>query len=405
MDFGVDKTMGTANSSFIVCFHADIGYGHAQAAQSIAEAIAFLNPQIRVEVRDCLDYSSPFAARMTKSLYMFTIEKFPRLWESIYSGGGWFQKASLAISRFIMVSALNRRLTEYLEGNLLTAAVCTHFFPPVALIRLREKLGLNYPVFVAITDYDAHPIWMTPGTDGYFVASAGAGQKLLAEGVPEQLVRVSGVPIAMKYMRFRPRDLARRKLKLPRKPQAVLLAGGGGGHGPLLKLLEGLDTALFNTLILVVCGRNERLRQKLEEYIPQGKNDIRIYGFVDFMDQLYDSCDLAVTKPGGLTSAELLAKGVPVVSMEIFGGQERRNLEHLQHSGGLFEVEDVPSAVEKVAELLPRKKLLLKLQRRMRRLARPDSSLLIAGNVLARLHLPPTPRKASPGKTSPQDGE
>jgi processive 1,2-diacylglycerol beta-glucosyltransferase len=399
MDSGIDKAMGTTDSPFIVCFHADIGYGHARAAQSVAEAIKFLNPRVKVEVLDCLDYSSPFAAWMTKGLYMFTIEKFPKLWESIYSGSGWFQKVSLAVSRFIMITALKRRLTKYLNSNSLTGVVCTHFFPPVALVRLRQKLGLSYKVFVAMTDYDAHPFWMMSGVDGYFVANSSARQKLLAEGVPEQLVKVSGVPIEIKYMRFRPRDLARRKLKLPRKPQAVLVAGGGGGHGPILELLQGLDTALFNALILVVCGRNDRLRQKLEEYTPQGKNEVKIYGFVDFMDQLYDSCDLVVTKPGGLTSAELLAKGVPVVSMEIFGGQERRNLEHLQYSGGLFEVEDVPSAVEKVAELLPRKKLLLKLQRRMRRLARPDSSLLIAGNVLASLGLPPTPKSPSPEKS------
>ncbi|MBA7629415.1 Processive diacylglycerol beta-glucosyltransferase [subsurface metagenome] len=267
-----------------------------------------------------------------------------------------------------MVRSLRKRLGRFLGDNPIASVICTHFFAPAALVKLREKKGFDFKIFVAITDYDAHPFWSMPGVDGYFVANDTAKKRLMKVDVPRELVKVCGVPIEMKYMRWRPRDLARRKLGLSRRREGVL----------------------------VVCGKNERLRRRLEDYTPVGDNEIKLYGFVDHMDMMYDACDLVVTKPGGVTSAELLAKGVPVVSMEIFGGQERRNLEYLHHSGGLFEVGDVEEGVERVAELLPRKKYLAKLKRRMRRFARPDSSLLIAGQVLSALGLPPTPKKPTP---------
>lgn len=396
MDSGNDSPLGLADTPLIVCFHAGIGYGHTKGSQAIAEAIKFLNTGVRVEVLDCLDFSSSIRAWLTKNLYLFTVKNFPRLWERLYSSKGRFHRLSLCFSRFLMVRSLRKRLGRFLGDNPIASVICTHFFAPAALVKLREKKGFDFKIFVAITDYDAHPFWSMPGVDGYFVANDTAKKRLMKVDVPRELVKVNGVPIEMKYMRWRPRDLARRKLGLSRRREGVLVVGGGDGLGPIYKLVEGLDRRLKDALILVVCGKNERLRRRLEDYTPVGDNEIKLYGFVDYMDMMYDACDLVVTKPGGVTSAELLAKGVPVVSMEIFGGQERRNLEYLHHSGGLFEVGDVEEGVERVAELLPRKKYLAKLKRRMRRFARPDSSLLIAGQVLSALGLPPTPKKLTP---------
>jgi processive 1,2-diacylglycerol beta-glucosyltransferase len=54
---------------------------------------------------------------------------------------------------------------------------------------------------------------------------------------------------------------------------------------------------------------------------------------VDNVDIMMDAADLIVTKPGGLTVSEALAKRLPMILINPIPGQEERNTEFLLNNG------------------------------------------------------------------------
>src|SRR5213078_3612034 len=86
--------------------------------------------------------------------------------------------------------------------------------------------------------------------------------------------------------------------------------------------------------ILVICGRNDKIKDALSEVVaPPAGSVVKFYGFVDNMHDLMGIADLTVTKPGGLTTSECLARGVPMVLVSPIPGQEERNAEMLLENG------------------------------------------------------------------------
>jgi processive 1,2-diacylglycerol beta-glucosyltransferase len=53
-----------------------------------------------------------------------------------------------------------------------------------------------------------------------------------------------------------------------------------------------------------------------------------------------DAADVLITKPGGLTTSEAMAKGVPLILMNPIPGQEERNRDFLLNNGAAVAVSE-----------------------------------------------------------------
>ena len=62
------------------------------------------------------------------------------------------------------------------------------------------------------------------------------------------------------------------------------------------------------------------------------ENSVKVLDYTDKVAQLMSISDLVVTKPGGLTTTESLASGLPIVVINPIPGQEEENAEFLEKS-------------------------------------------------------------------------
>ena len=113
----------------------------------------------------------------------------------------------------------------------------------------------------------------------------------------------------------------------------VLVMGGGMGSAPLDAIVESLELCRFPLQVLAVAGHNRALRQALEHLRRRVTFDLHVFGWTDNMPELMAAADLLITKPGGLTTAEALATGLPMIVTHPIPGPEERHVRYLERNG------------------------------------------------------------------------
>jgi UDP-N-acetylglucosamine:LPS N-acetylglucosamine transferase len=179
--------------------------------------------------------------------------------------------------------------------------------------RFIKEEGLQIPCFTFVTD-PFPPFWRgwsSPYIDQYFVPTDEALQALTATGVPAWKIERVPMPVRPKFLPATISEIEdlRDALKL-REGSLILVNGGARGGGPILRIYKSVRRAAPDANVLVVCGRNSRLRWRIER-MQHAKT--RTFGFLEDIHRYVAAADLVVTKPGALSSYEALACGVPVL--------------------------------------------------------------------------------------------
>jgi processive 1,2-diacylglycerol beta-glucosyltransferase len=223
------------------------------------------------------------------------------------------------------------------------AVICPHFLPLEAMGVYNAKRENGPRVICVVTDFEAHALWMEPGVHLYCVATEESKARLTARGVNAESIVVTGIPISQRFLKPPKEDVIKERLKLDPRLSTLLVLGGGFGMGPLLETLQEIDKTQKPAQILVVAGKNEKLRQKLSA--QTFKHPTLVLGFVSNMQELMAAADLIVTKPGGLTTSEALALGKPLLIVNPLPGQEAANSDFLLEHGAAIKanrLEDLP---------------------------------------------------------------
>ena len=111
------------------------------------------------------------------------------------------------------------------------------------------------------------------------------------------------------------------------------------------------------------------------------------------MRDLMGAATLLLSKPGGLTTAEALACGLPMVILDPVGGQEERNADMLLENGAAIKCTEVTVLAHKLGNLLADRERLAAMSANARRLSRPEAARAIVDTVLNELQ--PEPRRIS----------
>jgi len=368
----------------IAILHATAGAGHKRAAQALAAAIAEQSPRAVVQEVDTLVFASRFYRGTYATSYNVMAARAPRLWGALYHS--WesapVHKGATPV-RLALDRANLRRLVRVVERERPDAIVCTHFLPAEALSPVRGRGRVQIPLYVVITDFTAHPIWALPHVDRYFVASERVAEQLARHGVPRGNIEASGIPIDPRFAQTIGRDAACARMQLdPRRP-AVLVMGGGAGVGPLAELAATLARLALQPQVVVVCGTNQRLLAQIRAMPETRDGKVRAIGFTHEVDVLLEACDVVVSKAGGLTCSEALAKRTPMVVFRPTPGQEVRNAEFLEASGAAVHADSVTGVADSVGRWLADREARARAQEAAARIGHPDAAETIARAVLA----------------------
>ena len=369
----------------VLILHASAGAGHQRAAEAIAEAIRARHPGVEPVVRDVLEFTSRVFRTGYAKGYLNLVRRAPELWGYLYANADRHSQTPL---RRRMRAAFNKLNTRSFEGFFRElgpdAVVCTHFMPLQIVAAMIAEGRTAVPLHCVVTDFAVHSLWLERHASAYHVATHEAQRFLVRQGCASDSVHVSGIPVAPAFAGPDRGDTVKRELGLDLSLPTALLLSGGFGVGPTVELVRSFAGSPARMQLLVVAGRNPRLQARLQEAAAALSHPVRVFGFVDTIEQLMDAADFVITKPGGLTTSEALARGRPLILIDPIPGQEQRNSDYLLEQGAAVRLHEPADAPEKLRRLVEDPPRVERLRANARRISRPEAAFAIAERVVCR---------------------
>lgn len=340
-----------------------LGEGHNQAAKAILEASRILRPEMEIVTVDFLEWTHPLLHNVGKFCYLHWVKTMPSMYGYLYRKT---RDENTLSKMFKKIKAFSvSRMLKLLREVQPTAVVSTFPSAAAAMSLLKSHRLTNVPTVTVITDYTNHSYWVHPHTDRYLVGSKQVRDALLRYRIPEDRIAVTGIPIRLSFSRSLDRDRLKARYGIHDDVPTVLVMGGG--YGFIGRELVGMLKYCASRLparFIIVCGRNERLREQLDRELGCYHSRIIITGYVDHVHELMALSDFMVTKPGGLTVSEALAMELPMLLYKPIPGQEQDNASYLVREGAALEARNPEELMRQLFHLIYHKPSLQKLKKK-----------------------------------------
>ncbi|MCK4341139.1 MAG: glycosyltransferase [Phycisphaerae bacterium] len=371
-----------ATQPVILILTASAGAGHLTAARALEQAFRKQAPDSELEVLDVLAISNGMFRQAYAGGYLGLVRYAPAAMGWLYDtmdrpGRRLYNTIRIWIQNFNKLPT-----TRYVRQRRPRLIVNTHYLPAEIVAQMRNADELDCPQVTITTDYETHRLWAHEPTERYYTATPDGKAYLTTLGVAPERIVVTGLPVRPGFEAELERHEACRRCALdPAKP-IVLLLCGGFGVGPTGELLRELSSMPAEAQVVVIAGRNEKLRRRLELQSERTTRPVRVVGFTEQMHEWMRAADVVVTKPGGLTVAESLACGLPLVIVNPIPGQETRNSDYLLEHGAAIKVNNPRLLGHRVGGLLTDRARLEALRAAARAIARPHAAHDIAADAL-----------------------
>jgi 1,2-diacylglycerol 3-beta-galactosyltransferase len=362
----------------VLILTCDSGGGHRSVADAIHAALVHQFPgQYRVRLADIMADGFPFPLNAAGRLYGPVVNQLPRTWGLVWHVTNGRSRSS-AILRIVSPLAFGR-LARILGIARPDIVVSTHPWANHIPVWLRRRLGWMLPVVTVVTDpVNIHHWWLCPAVDLCVVPTEHAYRRSLEAGLPRDKVKVVGMPVGLEFPNpARDKAELRRQLGLAEDRSTILVAGGGDGMGNVFPIATAVAGAGLDIQMVIVAGRNEALRSRLEAVSWQVP--ARVLGFAENMADLMHTADLLITKSGPSTISEAFCCGLPMLISGGLRGQEEGNAEWAAGTGAALVTPTRQSLVSALRDLLQdgNQRLLL-MSNQARRAARPDAAANVA---------------------------
>lgn len=316
----------------LLVLSASYGDGHQQAANAVRDALAVLSPRTDVEIIDYMREVHPVLDSVAKYCYLKSVRFAPALWSLFYKGTSQIPPSSL-LQRQLNSLGLED-LADKLKSFRPDVVLATFPTPAGVVSYLKMQNRTQVPLATIITDHAIHSQWIHPYTDAYFVGSNYVRKGLVARGIGGNTVHVSGIPVRKAFLQTFDRAALQEKYGLhPDVPTVLIMGGAYGVMGDIHQICEELFQYPYPVQVIVVAGRNDRMKSQLEVVMQTATNRVWVHGFVNEIHEMMAVADLMLTKAGGLTITEALAMQLPMVLYRPIPGQEVQNAKFLVHAG------------------------------------------------------------------------
>ncbi|AIQ62949.1 UDP-N-acetylglucosamine:LPS N-acetylglucosamine transferase [Paenibacillus stellifer] len=313
----------------ILLLSEGFGAGHTQAAYALSSSLRQLSPNIQTRVLEPGNFLNPRIGPLILSAYRKTVLTRPKLMGYVYKHQKSFNRlTTLALHRLFYTHMKN--IVQQLRPDVI---VCTHFIPSAVISRLKRlDPSFKTPLCTVITDYDAHATWISREVDRYLVSTQEVRTKLLLKGVSPGKIRVTGIPVHPSFWEHPSREDILQRFGLKDMPTVLVMGGGWGIMND--QVVNHFIAGWRDRVQLVFCtGRNEELLEEMRNDSHFDHPNISLIGFTKEVDKLMEVSDLLVTKPGGMTCSEGLAKGIPMLFYHPLPGQEEENSRYFTSLG------------------------------------------------------------------------
>ena len=350
----------------ILVLSVSAGAGHGRAAEALCQSANALH-DCEAQQIDVMRLVSRIFRMIYVDWYLALVSRFPLVWGALY---GFMQRADsqspLQKLRRFVERLGTRELRAEIDRYQPDAIICTHFMPAELLANLIAQGELHFPVYVQVTDFDLHPMWVHAGMAGYFAANDEVAFRMRAQQIAAQTIQVTGIPVMQAFSPEISSASARtdcaQSLGLDPHRTTLLLMGGGAGLGNLQQIAARLLKMERDFQLIVMAGKNPQLLADLQKLALAYPGRLLAQSFTHQVERIMACADLVITKPGGLTTSECLAMGLPMIINSPIPGQEERNADYLLEQGVALKACDADTLDYRIHYLLdhPEKLALMK---------------------------------------------
>lgn len=309
------------------------GQGHHATGQAIENE--FKKRGVDCETLDAYEYIEPILSHLVSRGYLLSTAYAKRISSKLYD---IVVKKNKPLKKFSVPKITNtmwaKDLKEYIEGAKPDVIICTHVLSSILVHIMRERGWLDPAVVTVgvVTDFTLHPLWEEASLMDYYVTPTDLLEfQMEKKGLDPSKMLPIGIPIRPNFSERTDRLEARTRLGLGLHKHTILLMSGSMGYGKIDESIELLDRLDFDFQIIVVCGNNKKMYKKVKGLSTRKRVDV--YGYVDNVDLMMDAADCIITKPGGITTSEAMAKGLPMIMVNPIPGHEMRNAEFMLNNG------------------------------------------------------------------------
>lgn len=324
----------------ILIFTASTGGGHNEAALSLEKGFIKHGYSVR-KIDAFLEINRAFDTIILNSHKML-INNFPKLYGNLYDLSNNQKSSRLIVNPLMMIS--KEKLYNIIIEEKPDLIISTHVLLVGIIGYLKEKRLINIPFISVVTDYEAHGTYIDKNVDAYIAGCEYTSESLRKQGVAKERIFSYGIPIKEEFVK----EICQVSTE-PRPFQILIMAGSLGLKG-IIDTLDNLVKMEGSYNITAVCGQNQKLKSNIEKkYFELIKSKrIIVYGYTNKIPFIMENSDIIITKPGGLTISEAIAKKLPMVIPFYIPGQEKENLDFLLKNGLAFYV----SKIDTISQLM-----------------------------------------------------
>jgi processive 1,2-diacylglycerol beta-glucosyltransferase len=354
--------------------------GHHSATLAIEKALRILQPDTQTLNINAFNYTNPISEKIINRLYMGVIKRTPQVWDYLYDNPKVvkkIEKIKEAVHKFN-----SPKLKILFDRFKPDAIVCTQAFPCGMCADYKKTYNSNIKLIAVLTDYIPHSYWIYDTVNYFVTPSEDVSISLMKKGVIFDKIRPLGIPFDPKFNEARDRNKLTQKFKLNPDIPTILIMGGGQGLGPIKTIVKSLEKVKREIQELVVTGTNRKLYRSLKRKIKKYKKKILLFEYVNNINELMGISNIIITKPGGVTVAEVLAKRIPMIIVKPLPGQEASNTNYLTEKGAAIKLDEPKDINAVVEDLFANAVQFNQICESARLISKPNASLDIARLVL-----------------------
>ncbi|MDD5348475.1 MAG: glycosyltransferase [Candidatus Omnitrophica bacterium] len=354
--------------------------GHHSASLAIEKALNLVSDKVNILNLNAFRYTTPISEKITNRIYTTVIRRTPKIWDMVYDN----QKVKKNIERLKgAIDKLNSPKLKKLFGEFKPdIVVCTQAYPCGMVSAYKKRFNADIPLVGVLTDYVPHAYWVYDNVDYYICPNENVGRRLTQQGVAPQRIRTLGIPHDPSFSDPVQTAQVLERMNLEKDKPTILIMGGGQGLGPIKTITRSFEKLPFGIQEIIVTGTNKKLFRSLKKSAKKSKHRVILLGYVHNVNELMSVADLVVTKPGGITTSEALAKQLPMLIIKPIPGQEANNTTFLTGEQAAVKV-DRPASIHRIVEdLFTDSGKLESLRQSCARIAKPQAAVDIARFIL-----------------------
>jgi processive 1,2-diacylglycerol beta-glucosyltransferase len=368
----------------IIILYAAIGGGHYRAADGVKKYIdSEYSGEYNVELVDGLQYVSKKMNNLVISSYVKMARHSPNTWSKIYKSGENGKFLSKLSSSF--QKHYSKKLYNLFKDEDPALVISTHYFMTDEVTNLKKTGKTKAKLAVILTDYAPHKFWLfnSEYVDCYFVANNPMKFELSHYGIPEEKVFVTGIPVRPEFCQEYDKSKTLESLGLSQdKPTFLVFGGGQYGMSDSSLIFKGILDVRQDVQIIAIAGKSEKTQKTFEDLAKASNKKVAVLGFTDRVAELMYASDFVFSKPGGLTTTEILVSNKPFFIFSPVPGQEEENSAFLTNNGAGYRLWDLNKVTPLIEEFISDEFHINNMKAMQRHIAKPDSTKNIVEKTL-----------------------